>query len=168
MDIDFINPAFNLIDAEFSTDDPERPNHKILDKSAVVVLETDDLSLEGEYNLVMTVSDLKLGKAPGDPSNELKVWIYRENLCDQGFRGVPADQTERYEFQFGQETPLVIPLTQIDNTECDFEVELEGNDAQAMQIIQDAVQLTQPVLEPDDSDIKTVASDGFLTFETED
>ena len=56
--VDLLFPVFTVNDAQFTVDDPYRPNHKTLSKHAEVVLFTDELSLEGEYNLTMTISDL--------------------------------------------------------------------------------------------------------------
>ena len=77
IDIDF-NPAYTFHDVTFVEPvlDLYKPNHKTLNKDAKILLDTIDLTLEDEYDLRMTISDL-WGATPEDPSFNFKVWIHR-------------------------------------------------------------------------------------------
>ena len=80
LDIDPLNAAFTLNDAEFIIPDSYRPNHRTLTKHAEVILQTNELSLEGEYDLTLAVHDL-WGATDNDPSADIKIWVHRANLC---------------------------------------------------------------------------------------
>ena len=166
--VDLLFPVFTFNDAQFTVDDPYRPNHKTLSKHAEVIVFTSELSLEGEYNLTMTISDLWGADPENDPTCDIKIWVHRANPCQGGFRNFPIGPASFYEYQIGQKDPLVIPIAGIDNTQCDFDIELYDG-LQASVITHNAFNLTQPVLEPEDSQIKTaVFSDGYITVDSTD